>query len=184
MIEKVIEFEDYNGVTRVEPFCFHLGKAELAEMAMANTGLDVYLKKIIEEEDTAKIIETFKDLIGRSVGRRSEDGRRFVKSKEITDDFMQSPAYEVLFMELIMNAGYASQFIQGLVPADLIAEATASQSTPKDDYTLEELVAMGSAEFENVAGPDPKNMSRDHLIAAMARKQAEPPQLHLDSIGT
>ena len=61
----------------------------------------------------------FKDIILRSYGEKSPDGRRFIKSKEITDAFAQTEAYSDLFMELATDAEAASDFINAIVPQDM-----------------------------------------------------------------
>ena len=46
-------------------------------------GLSKMLEKIVAEKDIKRIVEIFKDLILKSYGEKSPDGRKFVKSKEI-----------------------------------------------------------------------------------------------------
>lgn len=52
----------------------------------------------------------------RSYGVPSPDGRKFMKSKEITEDFLQTEAYNNFFMELVTDAGKAADFIQDILP--------------------------------------------------------------------
>ena len=46
---------------------------------------------------------------------KSEDGRRFMKSEEISRSFMESPAYEVLFEELVTNDKAAADFVNAVM---------------------------------------------------------------------
>lgn len=117
MLKKTIKYTDFNGTERTEDFYFNLSKAEIMEMEMGTTGgMTAMLQKIIAEQDSKKIIEIFKDIILKSYGEKSLDGKRFVKSKELTDSFVQTEAYSDLFMELATNADAASNFIKGIVP--------------------------------------------------------------------
>ena len=101
MLMKKIKYTDYNDVERNETFYFNLSKPELIELqASPEGGLSEYINKIAEEQDMKKIIEFFKTIINLSYGCKSADGKRFVKSKELTEAFMQSEAYSELFMEL------------------------------------------------------------------------------------
>lgn len=125
MLKKPITFKDLDGNEITEDFYFNLSKAEIAELELSHEGgLSEYLMKLSEKKNGGEIIETFKDIIRKSVGRRSEDGRRFEKNEDITNDFMQTDAYSELFVELVTDSGAALIFIKGIVPADLADEIT------------------------------------------------------------
>lgn len=127
MIKKTIKFTDYNGMEREEDFYFNLSKAELAEMQLSTTGgLEQMIQEIIQTKDIPKIMELFKKMIKASYGKKSPDGRRFMKSQEILDDFMQTEAYSNLFMELSTNDEVAAEFVKGIIPDDLRKEYEAS----------------------------------------------------------
>lgn len=128
MIKKTMTYTDYDGVQRTEDFYFNLTKAEVAEMQVSTVGgLDKMIKQIISEQDGKRIIELFKDLVLRSYGKKSPDGRRFIKNQELRDDFAQTEAYSDLFMELATDADAASAFVNGIVPNmdDLAAKVKA-----------------------------------------------------------
>ena len=117
MIKKTIKYVDYDGEQREEDFYFNLSKAEVAEMEVSATGgLDKMINRIIAERDHRKIIELFKDLILRSYGKKSDDGRRFIKSQQLRDEFSQTEAYSELFMELASNSDAAAEFVNGILP--------------------------------------------------------------------
>ena len=79
-------------------------------------GLSATLKRIDDAQDTASIIKEFKDILFKSYGEKSDDGKRFVKSKALSEAFSQTEAYSKLFMELATNADAAAEFINGLMP--------------------------------------------------------------------
>ena len=117
MLKKTIKYVDYDGNEREEDFYFNLSKAEIAEMEMStNGGLDRMINRIIAERDNKRIIELFKDLVLRSYGKKSDDGRRFIKNQELRDDFAQTEAYSELFMELATDADAAAAFVNGIIP--------------------------------------------------------------------
>lgn len=117
MIKKTITYTDYNGVVRTEDFYFNLTKAEVVEIETeVPGGLTEYLKKIAAEQDPGKLVEKFKWFILRTVGVKSPDGKRFVKSQEVRDAFEQTEAYSELFMELAQDADAAAKFINGVIP--------------------------------------------------------------------
>ena len=124
MLKKTISYTDYDGVKREEDFYFNLSKAELTEMEMSTEGgLQKKIEKITKSQNGKEIIDLFKDIILRSYGEKSYDGRRFIKSKEISEAFSQTEAYTELFMELATDADAAGIFINGIIPADLVEQA-------------------------------------------------------------
>lgn len=126
MLKKTITYKDYNDVERTEDFYFNLSKAEVVEMEMSTTGgLTEMIKNVIAAQDTPSIIRIFKDLILKAYGEKSPDGKRFIKSEEISNSFSQTEAYSKLFMELATNANSASDFVNGIIPETIV------DSTPK-----------------------------------------------------
>lgn len=120
MIKKTIEYVDYNGENRKEDFYFNLSKAEIMELELSkNGGLSEYIQRIVNSNDSASIVTLFKEIICKSYGEKSLDGKRFIKSKELTDAFIQTEAYSELFMLLATNAEEASAFINGVIPKNL-----------------------------------------------------------------
>lgn len=124
MLEKTITYEDYDGNQRTETFYFHLNKAEVIEWLTTSGDytLDKVMLKLARERNAKKIMEIIKDFIQRSYGEKSLDGRRFVKSEEITKSFMQTEAYSILFTELVSDGEKAAVFISGVFPKDMADE--------------------------------------------------------------
>lgn len=117
MLKKKITYTDYNGTERTEDFYFNLTKAEIMEMELGtNGGLVEMIQRIVDAQDAPSIIKVFKDVILKSYGEKSPDGKRFIKSKEISDAFSQTEAYSQLFMELATDADAAAEFVNGIVP--------------------------------------------------------------------
>lgn len=128
MLSKTIKFEDWNGTEREEDFYFNLSEAELMELEMSTAGgFTKMMQTIIRKKDVPQLMATFKNLILKSYGEKSEDGRRFVKSPELSEEFMQTPAYDILFMELCTNAESASAFVNGIVPKKLSEKAQSAE---------------------------------------------------------
>lgn len=117
MIKKTITYTDWNGLDRTEDFYFNLSRAEIAEMELSTAGgFAEMINKVVAAQDAPSIIKIFKDLILKSYGEKSADGKRFVKSPELSEAFAQTEAYSVLFMELATNADAAAVFINGIIP--------------------------------------------------------------------
>ena len=120
MLKKTIKYTDYDGNEREEDFYLNLNKAEVTEMELSKQGgLSEYIKRIVAAQDAPSLIELFKEIICKSYGEKSLDGKRFVKSKELTEEFTQTEAYAELFVELASNAEEATKFVNGIMPKNM-----------------------------------------------------------------
>lgn len=129
MFAKKITYTDYRGNERTEEFLFNLNKAELAEMELSTVGgMHDMLKKIMETEDMPQIVKIFKQLILKSYGEISTDGKRFIKSEELSEAFSQTEAYSNFFMELAQNPDAAAAFVNGVIPEDMSKAAIESKA--------------------------------------------------------
>jgi hypothetical protein len=179
VLKKTITFNDLDGNPVTEDFYFHLNKAEIAELQYGmEGGLSAHLREIANSGNPGLLLSTFKGLILKTVGRRSEDGRRFVKNQEITDDFAQTDAYASMFMELCTNANAAAEFINSVVPADLLAEAQAleaqaasAQPRAIESYSRTEIVEMSDDDFMKIMRENAHNLPKAFLVEASYRKQ-------------
>lgn len=116
MLKKTITYPDYNGVQRTEDFYFNLSKPEIVKMqASVKGGYDVQLRSIAANLNGGQIMEFFEELISKAYGEKSEDGRRFMKSEEISKSFMETPAYEKLFEELVTDDKAAADFVNAIM---------------------------------------------------------------------
>lgn len=117
MISRTFEYTDFNGVNRKETHWFNLTKAEVIDMETSEYGgFAARLQRLSDSIDVPEMTAIFKDFIKRSYGVKSEDGRRFVKSEEVFEDFASTPMYSDLYMSLITDANEAVKFIKGIMP--------------------------------------------------------------------
>ena len=127
MIKKTVTYVDYNGVERTEDFHFNLTSAEVMEQELTTPGgFSALLQKIIDANDIPSIVEVVKKILLMSYGVKSDDGRRFVKSAELSEAFKQTEAYTMIFMEIATNTEKGVEFIQGIFPKDLVSKVMAA----------------------------------------------------------
>ena len=120
MIKKTITYTDYNGNSRTEDHYFNLSKSEIMKMEMGVAGgLAEMIQRVIAAQDQPALMKIFEDFIHKSYGVKTPDGKGFRKSPADLEEFIATPAYDELFMELCTNAEAASAFINGIIPADL-----------------------------------------------------------------
>lgn len=110
-------YTDYNGVERTEDFYFNLTESEIIELEMGTTGgLADMIEHIVSAQDISGIIKIFKEILLKAYGEKSPDGRRFIKTEELSRAYSQTEAYNQLFMELATDPEKAATFINGIVP--------------------------------------------------------------------
>lgn len=123
MIKWPITYTDFEGNQKTEEHRFALNRSELMEMNFSSSGgMQNMLQRIIDTNDTKKMIEIFKEFIMKSYGELSDDGRYFVKVKDghrLADDFSQTAAYDELFMQLATDSEKAADFINGIIPKEM-----------------------------------------------------------------
>jgi hypothetical protein len=128
MFKKTIKYTDYNGQEREEEFYFNLSKAEVIEMEVGEAGgYGEMLKRVVAAKDGALIMKTFKELILKSYGIKSPDGKQFMKSEEISRAFEQSEAYSEMFVEICTNTEAAIEFVSRVLPVSEEARVEATK---------------------------------------------------------
>ena len=132
MLAKTITYNDYDNNERTETLYFNMNKMELTEFA-ADLPDDVFknvsgvksiqdVANVVNKMGSRGIIKFIKELVLRSYGVKSEDGRRFIKSKELSEEFSQTVAYDMFMSELMSDDNAASNFVNGLIPASMAGE--------------------------------------------------------------
>ncbi len=117
MLKKVVTYTDYNGLERTEEFYFNLSKAELVEMEAGTPGgYSAMLQSVVDAKDVPALIKIWKELILKAYGVKSADGRRFIKSEEISQEFAQTEAFVNLYMEMVTDDKAAAAFANGIIP--------------------------------------------------------------------
>ena len=120
MLKKTVHYIDYNSTERTEDLYFNISKAELAEMELGVTGgFSEMMKKIVAAQDIPAIVKIVKDLLLKSYGEKSSDGRRFIKSPELSEAFSQTEAYTEVFLEVMASAENMAAFVNGIIPSDI-----------------------------------------------------------------
>lgn len=120
MYKETVTFTDLNDVEREEDCYFHLNEAELMKLEAGITGGFVeMIDKAIKAKDGKTILDTFDDIMHKSYGVKSADGRKFIKNEEVWLNFKETEAYSIIFTKLVTDADYASKFIAGIIPKNI-----------------------------------------------------------------
>lgn len=136
MLKKTIKYTDFNGNEATDEVYFNLTKAEVAEMELSSStlnadgtttgGMQQMLTSVVESGSGKQIIAVFKEILSKSYGIRSEDGKRFIKSPELFEEFSQTAAYSEFFMGLITDADAAANFVKAVMPAEIASDKPAA----------------------------------------------------------
>lgn len=138
MLKKTVNYTDYNGEKRTEDVYFNLNELEVVELALdlpdeltdgvsENTSEQAVVAQMLEKLGRKGIIEFIKSLMKKSYGVKSEDGRSFVKTEKMAEEFTHTAVYSAIIMELMTNDVAAANFVNAIIPADLAAKLTESK---------------------------------------------------------
>jgi hypothetical protein len=171
VLKKTIKYKDFNDVEQSDEFHFHLSAEKLLELeASLPGGFESHVDHIMKSGDGAQILELFKRLIRYSIGHVSEDGKRFVQTDEITNDFVQTNAYSKLFLELGSSEEIAAQFFNGIVPKDLAVQAEKMTAGGGDSATRERVTTpKPDVTRKIISKADAEKMGRDELFQKMQK---------------
>lgn len=131
MLKLDITYDDFDGNERTDPFYFSFTKLEMIEKELELGGIENTIKQLSETQDAKKAYDLFKELVLQTVGKKSEDGKRFVKSPEIRAEFEQSNAMSELIFGFLKDAEAGAKFVEGVLPQKAVAEAKAEMARQK-----------------------------------------------------
>lgn len=134
MLKRTIQFTDYDDVKKESVHYFNLSKPELVELEVEyDAGFEGMINKIIETKDRKALVAIFKNIVLMALGVQVQDGEviRFVKNDEIREKFTQTMAYNELYMELSTDADKAAEFMQAILPEDVVKAQIAGQGTQR-----------------------------------------------------
>lgn len=120
MLKKEIKYVDFNDQEQVDTFYFNLNKTEMLNFQIGKEGgLEGSIRFLTETNNSKEVMDVFTEIVKSSVGMKSADGKTFIKSEEITNNFIQSPAFDELFFDLLKDANKMAEFISGIMPKDI-----------------------------------------------------------------
>jgi hypothetical protein len=167
MLKMDLSFEDLSGEQVTETHYFHLSKADLVEMEVSHKGgLQKYFQSIVASEDGKAIIDSFREIILKSYGVKSDDGRRFIKNEQLRQEFLSSEAYSTLFMQLCTDADAAAAFVTGIIPSDLNTDQLKLDTPVDDGEPVAPMQTEGRNVFESATPPsvEPRELTKAELV--------------------
>lgn len=165
MFKHTVTYKDFNGKQHTEDLYFHLSSPEVLDLnynPMLDGDMANFIREGIGNAENRKLWIIFKLLILNSYGRRSEDGARFSKKAEWTDEFLDSPPYEKFFEWLLLDSPdgkHAKEFYNAIMPDRLKGEMGALDSSDGDakqklrELSHEELQKLYLEKLEETKNP-------------------------------
>lgn len=115
MFKHNIKYTDFNGNERDEEFYFHLSTPEVLRLeAKMGASIEEYTQAIAEQQNLSELLDFLEEIVLTSYGRKTTDGKSFIKNRELRTEFEYSQAYAELFEELIMDHELAAKFGEGV----------------------------------------------------------------------
>lgn len=121
MYTKTITYTDFLGKERTETYHFNMTEVELLKWVSQPGGYsqDQVLQSMLAKENNEGLMDLLESLIKTSYGEISLDGKRFIKSKEVQEEFFETNAYPKIFLELATDTNEATKFFNEVFPANL-----------------------------------------------------------------
>lgn len=167
MFEKQITYKNkFDGSEITDTYWFDVEASEIATMKAAHQqDIGAYFRRIVNADNTEQLVQFYREMLLLGVGVRV--GNRLDKSEQVQKDFIETGAYNALFLELIQRPDHGASFINDMFPQDLIEAYEAKQA---ESYSDQQLIDMEPQEFNRVAGP---KKSRDKRMTIIAMKRRE-----------
>jgi hypothetical protein len=120
VIKKVITYLGYDEKEHTGEYYFNLNLDDLMVLdASEEGGLALFLDKTVKSGDAQAIMRQFRRIILAAYGDRMEDNS-FKHDPESAERFIKSPAYDALFLDLMSDPTVVSEFINGMVPPQML----------------------------------------------------------------
>lgn len=123
MISKKVKYVDFNGNECEETLYFNMNEAEgvrLQHTGAAVLGFDskkefsTVIEEVVKSGDNKALLDLLDMLLVESYGEKSEDGKRFIKTKAMKEAFIQSAAYPAVYVEIMKDEKAAKNFFKGI----------------------------------------------------------------------
>lgn len=141
MFKLPITYLGFDGKEKTRDFYFNLSKGEIAEMNYTIPGgFDGFLERLNDDPSVKDVIETFKQIILKSYGKRTADGK-FIKSKEYSEEFAATDAYSELFLKFVADEdNFVNKFLEGVINAPVGTVAKVIEEHPEIANAGEEIL--------------------------------------------
>lgn len=129
MLKRTLKFKNYDGEDREFTAYFHISEGELVEWMVrkdtdgGETDIKALLQKVVDSKNGGQLMDAFTDIVKLAYGVKTDSGG-FRKTDQVFQDFRDSGAWHDFLMDLLTDANKSAEFINGILPADILKAAT------------------------------------------------------------
>jgi hypothetical protein len=120
MFKKTITFEDFNGVKHTKDFYFHVSSATISLWLQPGGEFMQKLERVQKSGQVSAVVVFYKEMIAEACGIRSEDGMRFIQTPEAKSELLETPALDVMLLELMLDPSKPIEFLKNLLPKEML----------------------------------------------------------------
>ena len=126
MLKKTVKYTGFDGEEHTEDIYMNFTRVEVLKFLVRHgismkKGDDVtqefkdMVAHLSESGDVEAMLNFLDDFVLSAYGVRSEDGKRFIKTKEVREKFSESLAYEALFDSILDDPALAKTLGESLL---------------------------------------------------------------------
>lgn len=121
-----VKYTGFDGTEKTRDCYFHLSVADFLDLEFGEPGkkgVISQLEGLTESSDPGQAWIPMRELILKSYGEADEETDEWRKSEEISNKFVNTLAFHALIESLILDANYASEFVNALVTPKIMQAA-------------------------------------------------------------
>lgn len=143
MLERTFTYEGFDGKIYTDTWGFYLSKADLIEINYGSwVGIDNLLKQLVQNKNGKEIVNIVKEVVLKSVGRPSVDGRRFIRNDETRQEFYETDGYSQLMSELLTEPNKVIDFLTAVIPKEMGEKLRQSIEEGEAEHQMQEVQNM------------------------------------------
>lgn len=165
MIKKTITYTNIDGETETKTVYFHLGLNQITTLEERHPeGLTKFFQGIVDGSGESSLVR-LREVMSLAYGVRHEGSDRLDRDPKLTEEFMDSLAYDALWTSMIGDDKAQEEFITGILPADMMVKARI-QAKKQGILDIPEEKPWAHRKPTN---EELRTMSREDLLAVMNR---------------
>lgn len=125
MLRETVNYRDFDDNERTEELQFNLTRNEVMDLVTSGKIIIADIERALVAKDGVALYNAFRPLILKAYGQKSDDGRLFRKSAQISEDFENSAVYDQFVVDLMTDSSGSKlyDFVVGILPKDVREQA-------------------------------------------------------------
>jgi hypothetical protein len=143
MIKRTVTYTDFDGNVQTDEVYFHLSKQEFIDLTEMEAEVRSWAERFngeereLTSEEIRGVLALVRKLGLKGYGERSADGKRFVKSAQLAEEFSQTALWDEFLFSLFQNPDELNQFLVSLVPTEYREQSAARNNVQAQPRVIE-----------------------------------------------